>query len=262
MKTFISLGAGVQSSTMALMFAKGELAPMPDGAIFADTQSEPKAVYDWLDWLETNLPFPVIRVTAGNLMMMMMSALEGKRFAGVPFFTQASNGSKGQLKRQCTGEFKIAPIEKELRKQAGLAKGQRGGKTPLVTSCIGISIDEIQRQKPSRVRWIEHRWPLIEKRMSRADCLIWMERSGFPRPPRSACVFCPYKSDREWMALKSQPDEWARAVLLDETARNGVRGTKNKLFLHASMVPLKEAVMNTEEQPDMFNNECEGMCGI
>ena len=31
----ISLGAGVQSSTMALMFAKGELSPMPDGAILA-----------------------------------------------------------------------------------------------------------------------------------------------------------------------------------------------------------------------------------
>ena len=34
--TIISLGAGVQSSAMALMAAKGEL-PMPDYCIFADT---------------------------------------------------------------------------------------------------------------------------------------------------------------------------------------------------------------------------------
>src|SRR5688572_3380034 len=34
----ISLGAGVQSSTMALMAAHGEIQPMPDAAIFADTQ--------------------------------------------------------------------------------------------------------------------------------------------------------------------------------------------------------------------------------
>ena len=36
---FLSLGAGVQSSTLALMAAKGEIGPMPDAAIFADTQA-------------------------------------------------------------------------------------------------------------------------------------------------------------------------------------------------------------------------------
>lgn len=35
----ISLGAGVQSSTMALMAANGEITPMPKCAIFADTQA-------------------------------------------------------------------------------------------------------------------------------------------------------------------------------------------------------------------------------
>ena len=63
----LSLGAGVQSTTLALMAAKGEIGPMPDCAIFADTQAEPDSVYRWLDWLETQLPFPVHRVTKGNL---------------------------------------------------------------------------------------------------------------------------------------------------------------------------------------------------
>lgn len=67
MKTYLSLGAGVQSSTLALMAAAGEVTPMPDGAIFADTQAEPASVYRWLDRLETMLPFPVHRVTAGSL---------------------------------------------------------------------------------------------------------------------------------------------------------------------------------------------------
>jgi 3'-phosphoadenosine 5'-phosphosulfate sulfotransferase (PAPS reductase)/FAD synthetase len=66
MLNILSLGAGVQSSTMALMAAHGEL-PMPDCAIFADTQWEPKAIYKHLDWLEKQLPFPVHRVTAGSL---------------------------------------------------------------------------------------------------------------------------------------------------------------------------------------------------
>ena len=36
-KVVLSLGAGVQSSTLALMAAKGEVTPMPDVAVFADT---------------------------------------------------------------------------------------------------------------------------------------------------------------------------------------------------------------------------------
>ena len=62
--TVLSLGAGVQSTTMALMAAVGELQPMPDCAIFADTQDEPAAVYRHLAWLMSGvLPFPVHVVT-------------------------------------------------------------------------------------------------------------------------------------------------------------------------------------------------------
>jgi len=40
----LSLGAGVQSTTLALMAAHGEIGPMPDCAIFADTGWEPQAL--------------------------------------------------------------------------------------------------------------------------------------------------------------------------------------------------------------------------
>ena len=65
----ISLGAGVQSTTMVLMAAHGELTPMPRAAIFADTGAEPRAVYEHLDWLRSPnvLPFPVHVVQFGNL---------------------------------------------------------------------------------------------------------------------------------------------------------------------------------------------------
>ena len=42
----LSLGAGVQSSTLAFLYQNGVLKPAPHFAIFADTQTEPKAVYD------------------------------------------------------------------------------------------------------------------------------------------------------------------------------------------------------------------------
>lgn len=123
MKHIISLGAGVQSSTMALMASHGEITPMPDCAIFADTGAEPKRVYEWLDWLETQLPFPVYRVMHGegllaNLMLEIKRSGKKDRFVSIPFFTDSHNG--GMVRRQCTKEYKITPIEKKVRELVGL----------------------------------------------------------------------------------------------------------------------------------------------
>ena len=62
----LSLGAGVQSTTLALMIEHGEV-PMVDCGIFADTQNEPQKVMEHLDWLEKKLSYPIYRVTAGDL---------------------------------------------------------------------------------------------------------------------------------------------------------------------------------------------------
>ncbi len=91
----LSLGAGVQSSTLALMAAKGEISPMPDCAIFADTGWEPKRVYDWLDWLESQLPFPVYRVSKGNIRDDLLNTLSLKRFASIPFYTESDSKGGG-----------------------------------------------------------------------------------------------------------------------------------------------------------------------
>ena len=53
----LSLGAGVQSSALALMAEEGD-APMPDCAIFADVGAEPQEVYDYLEYLKAFYPFP------------------------------------------------------------------------------------------------------------------------------------------------------------------------------------------------------------
>lgn len=250
---------------MALMFAKGELTPMPDCAIFADTQSEPRKVYEWLDWLETQLPFPLRRVTAGSLRNDLMGALEGRRFASIPIYTESKSGG-GMMRRQCTREYKIAPITKALRELVGLKPRQRAPKEILVTQYIGISADEALRMKPSREKWIKHEWPLVDRGMTRGHCLEWMQRNGYPKPTKSACTFCPYHDDRAWRDMKAgDPESWADAVKIDEAIRNGVRGTKEKLYLHRSMKPLSKVDFSQPEdfgQIDAFGNECEGMCGV
>ena len=144
----ISLGAGVQSSCMALMAAAGEIGPMPIAAIFADTQDEPKGVYEWLEWLTKQLPFPVHVVTKGSLSkraLDMRTTKDGRVFAktDIPFFTLSQDGGIGKIMhRACTADFKIKPIMQTCRK---LAKIKRGQKEVGVIQWIGISMDEIRR---------------------------------------------------------------------------------------------------------------------
>lgn len=264
----LSLGAGVQSTTLALMAARGEI-EKPDCAIFADTGAEPVSVYRHLDWLEAQLPFPVHRVSAGNLVEQIRRAMSGAgaRMDGrPPFFTTGG----GQLRRQCTGDFKLGPIHKKVRDLIGLAPRQRGPKAPVVEQWIGISLDEVIRMKPSQHRWIQNRWPLIERRMSRQDCIRWSELRQLPKPPKSACTFCPLRSAAGWRALRaSDPDAFAEAVEIDRIIRQGIPGPKRPpgdgWFVHPSRVPLDEVDFSTPAergQADLFLDECEGMCGV
>lgn len=92
----LSLGAGVQSTTMALMAAHGEVGPMPDCAIFADTGWEPKAVYEHLEWLMSPnvLPFPVHIVSGGNIRDNLMDAAADKRWASISDICQDRDASR------------------------------------------------------------------------------------------------------------------------------------------------------------------------
>jgi len=266
-KHIISLGAGVQSSTMALMAAHGEITPMPDCAIFADTGAEPRKVYEWLDWLEKQLPYPVHRVMhQDGLENSVERSVSGGRFAGPPFFTESDGLRTGQLRRYCTSEFKILPITQKVRQLIGLSKGQRGPKSIAACMWQGISLDEIQRARISVEGWQQFRYPLIEKRMTRQQCLQWMQDRGYPKPSKSACVWCPYHDDAAWRDQKmNDPESWAESLAMDKLIRNGVRGTNQKLYLHRSLKPLDEVDFRNATdmgQADMFAEECEGMCGM
>lgn len=263
----LSLGAGVQSTTLALMAAHGEIGPMPDCAIFADTQAEPAAVYEHLRWLMSAnvLPFPVHIVTAGSL----VDAIGASRPKGkwpvmpIPAFIRGNDGVPAPANRSCTRDFKIDPIIKQVRKLTGLTS-RKGPATPIVEQWIGISTDEAQRMKPSRLPWIEHRWPLVENGISRGDCLRWLERQGYPRPAKSSCTFCPYHDDAAWQRLRDgDAAGWEQAVQVDERIRDLWRGRAlTGMFLHRGMKPLAETVFRGDMQPDLFGNECEGMCGV
>lgn len=262
----ISLGAGVQSSTMALMAKHGEITPMPDCAIFADTQAEPKNVYDWLDYLEKQLPFPVHRVTAGNLeeaSLLVTTSKNGNKYKkhNIPAFILQPDGQKGIMQRHCTVDFKITPIKREIRRLAG-----SGWRRANITQWIGISYDEVERMKPSRVSYIKHIWPLIDKKMTRNDCLKWMLEHGYPKPPRSACYFCPFHSSGEWDALSDENKaKSAEYEVRLQASIKRVDKMSGVPYLHSSCKPIGEFFQRPIEPDlfdDQFKNECEGHCGV
>lgn len=263
---FLSLGAGVQSSTLALMAAKGDIKPMPDAAIFADTQWEPRKVYEWLDWLEQQLPYPVHRVTKGSLRgdAVRKQNSSGGWFASIPWHVKMPDGSAAMGRRQCTMEYKIGPILKEKRRLLGYGPRKRIPSGACIT-WIGISTDEAHRMKPSRESWNVNVWPLIDVGMSRWDCLQWMMRNNYPMPPKSSCIGCPYHSDAEWRFIKSDPESWKDALEIDAIIRAPARGFRGQQFMHRSLKPLDEVDFRTAEeagQSSLWGEECEGICGI
>lgn len=292
----LSLGAGVQSTTLALMAANGEIGPMPDCAIFADTGLEPKAVYDHLDWLRSPnvLPFPVHIVSAGNIRDNLIEAAADRRWASIPAFaktvipagtevpvldededgvmveigrrrTLTETVSVGMIRRACTTDYKVVPIRRKVRELLGLTR-KRSPAIPVAEQWIGISLDEASRMKPSFEDWQVKRWPLIEKRMTRRDCLRWLRRHDYPLPPKSACIGCPLHDNRRWRDIRDHdPEAWADVVEVDQALRTGIRRIRGEVYLHRSCVPLDKVDLSTSAdrgQLNLWPNECEGMCGV
>lgn len=290
---FLSLGAGVQSTTVGLMSVTGDIEPI-DAAIFADTGWEPQAVYDHLDKLEAHLAdqgVPVYRVTAGNIREdhvdphhdhnfirkpIKNPEWKGRNRTFIPVFVLHEDGTtyrnrgdttKGIMPRTCTKNYKIEPIEKKIRELLGLGFRARWPLTHVVDELLGISWDESQRMATSKRPAIQFTYPLIDKRYTRDDCLDWLFNHGWSAP-RSACVGCPFHRNDEWRSMRDHhPDEWADAIDFDHRLRArqaaGLLPMRGVPYLHDSRVPLDEAAIDEPIDPQLtlFGDDCEGFCG-
>jgi len=265
----LSLGAGVQSTTLLLMSARGEL-PRLDAALFADTGYEPPAVYDHLRWLEresTAAEIPLFRVGRATLRADALTVQQhghqrGKRWGSLPYFVKQPDGTPGMIRRQCTKEYKLEPIRKQMRALVGLTPGEAAGDKVHVEQWLGISTDELHRIRVSRDYWITLRYPLVFDRtppMTRQDCLRWLARQYPDHPvPRSACISCPFHTNAEWRRMRDEdPASWAEAVAFDAAIRRPA-GLRGEAFLHADRVPLDQADLREDDprQGQLFT------CGV
>jgi hypothetical protein len=256
-----STGAGVQSTAIALLIEDGTL-PKPDAAIFADTGWEPAAVYEQVDRLAelyARLEIPFYRVSKGHL---RRDAVDPEhRYASIPYFVRNPDGSEGMGRRQCTSEYKLAPITRKVRELLG-AKApdfRRVPKSRLAEQWVGFSTDEViraNRRKDSQgVSYLTTRYPLLELGMSRDDCERLLAERGWGNTVKSACIGCPYHGNAQWRDLRdNHPDEWADAVEFDAAIRKGgSRGLplNGEAFLHRSRVPLDQAPIDRLTRAEM-----------
>lgn len=274
----VSFGAGVQSTTMLLMAALGEIGPMPDVAIFADTGDEPEHVYETLRWVRSAnvaLPFPVEVVQAGSIREQLLGWANGEHSRAngrPPLFVPRRDPETGRLKvgrtkRQCTQDWKIVPIERRVRELAGVKPRSPGPKSPIVEQWIGISTDEITRLSPNPRRWIHNRHPLVEIGFNRQACENWLRDRFGVRVRKSACRVCTFHSDAEWQLMRTEhPADFEAACQVDDALRAGsslmLRGEP---YLHRSCRPLREVVFKslaTDEGLTSWAEECRGMCGL
>lgn len=260
---FLALGAGVQSSTVLMLTLAGELPPVA-AAIFADTGWEPPAVYAHLAAMEARCAdagLPLVRVKDGDIRDFTRKPGTGAPW-DAPFYLHRADGSIGPATRQCTRALKIRPMRREIRRRMAAAGARRA------VQVFGISADEFHRMRQPDVGYLDHDYPLVEMRWTRATCIAYLAERGVVAP-RSACIGCPFHSDAEWRAIRARPDEWAEAVewerrvQAERLAGSGMTGVP---FVHRSGVPLEDVDLSTPEDHGQlalgFGDECAGVCGV
>ena len=264
--TYVSFGAGVQSTAMLICSALGwHNVPRADFAIFADPQAELPDTYKHIEFMTewaAEHGIEVINITRGSLKDSILESKDGESsFRSIPLFVANEDGKLALLRRQCTREYKIDIIKKVVRERLGLRPRQVAKGKVYVRAMLGISLDEVIRMRPSRESWVFNDYPLIDAGLNRENCKEIIRKAGIEVPPKSSCWFCPFHSDDYWRSLRdSRPEIWKQAVDFDRDVRQGLNGVAFPAFLHRSLVPLDEVELG--DRGEGFGNECSGVCGV
>lgn len=151
--------------------------------------------------------------------------------------------------RHCTADYKIRRVAAELKRRGSSADDP-------ATVALGISLDEYQRMRTeSGVPWERLAYPLIDLRLTRADCIALIERAGLPIPPKSSCFFCPFHSLDVWRKQRrDEPELFEKSVALERriNEKRAALG-KDAVWLTDALRPLDEAV-GDHDQLDLFES--------
>lgn len=263
-KRIFSSGGGVQSWTAQILAGLGQLDY--DTFVFSNV-GEDSEKQETLDFVENvmkphakqhGLEFIEIRKT-GKRDTVYKTIMADNLTIPIPVYL--NHGS--YVHRVCTSEFKIRAVER-WAKNLGVTELEVG---------LGISVDEIHRASVSV--WedgdiVEKRmrlYPLIEKRLTRKECVKIIIENGYPIAPKSACYFCPFQSLDAWKRMKNnKPELFEKSVEIEDKLKEKAgkiqEHTGKKTFV--SMIKKIDSLRNLGDQMSMLGDEfdnCEsGYC--
>ena len=234
----LSFGAGLNSTALLVMLVEQNY-PL-DEVVFADTGGETPETYKHLKTVDTylsqhSIPLRIVRSKNGTLYDKCMNRKV------IP----------SQIWRWSTRDYKITPIYSYYRS----IKAQ-------IIQYLGIAYEESDRMRESGVSNITNKFPLVENKISRADCtdIICLSKYDFPMPPRSGCFFCPFNSVSRWKELyENHRDLYMKAMLLEENSKHFPKQKLMKLTLRG----LQEKLESNEELPNIHVKRlCSSECII
>ena len=174
MATVISYGGGVQSTALVVL-AMSEGWDVDEivhvDLLDAESPATREYVVRFREWLRREYGRDVTVIERN----MYWDMLDNPAFTPVPWHGRRE---RFMLKRQCTREYKVAPLVRYLYDR------YPAGRIGLM---LGISVDEYHRMRDSSAARIEHVYPLVDRRLTRWQCREIIERAGLAVPWKSSC---------------------------------------------------------------------------
>lgn len=286
----LSFGGGTQSSHLLDMHFNGEIDY--DYIIFSDTGAEPEFIHDQVAWWQkkqkevgNTTPFIITHHNSmeNGLEEMLMRYIytDYQRFQMPLYFNKVTEDGEvvpgGMMPRQCTGDFKIVPVQQAARKMIKESKDlkptQKMPKNVAIIMDIGFSSDEINRvggYVSHQSNYIYLAYPLIEMNESTKDSIEYLQRNNYPSR-RSRCYFCPFNCSGErardigmdWQEIiDTEPTSFLKAVFFDEELRRvqftGKKNMQSIPYFHYTRQPLKDVYSKEytaieKEYPDFLH---------
>ena len=170
-----------------------------DEAVFADTGNEVPETYDYLDTAGKYL--------ADHDVPLNIVSKQGRTLYETSWDRRVFPSA---IWRWSTRDFKVTPIQRHYRSYDAH-----------VNQYLAIAWDEVHRMKDSRVDYVTNLYPLVDRKLTRADCIDIIQETGLPVPERSSCYFCPFNSVERWQWLyETHPELYEKAVALEERSKH------------------------------------------
>lgn len=267
----LSFSGGRQSTALLWMAILGHIPVDPDNflVLTANPGMEDSRTYPHIEEMQERgrrAGFTCLTVEGPNLHsdIVFLSWFGRTRLDNPPYWTDRGNGRKeGKLMQKCTAYYKIAPMDRALRiyleERHGISRESRRPPAGCVEKWIGFGMSEVQRIKPSRQKYINFCYPLIEQRV---DIARYFAEIGKPMPPRSVCNACFSNGlDHYRDMYKNRPDDWAQAVTVDDAVRDWSQiGVRNPVYVSKALMPLRELAANDFQFVGRGNVEADYSC--